>query len=111
MNEKQREKVLKRTPFLKGRSDKSIEKTADSFLDLSNKLFSVIFLSVISVPLFQLIKNMFAAPTVVSFELEQLKSYLNVNGVVFLVVIFIAVVWAWHFRKIALDLYDVLNDS
>ena len=109
MDENKKRKTLKSVPFLKGRTDKSIEKTADSFLDLSSKLFAAVFLSVVVIPLSALFKNMFSGNTSPSFTLNDLEVFISANGAVLGLVCFIAIFWAWRFRKIALNLYDALE--
>ena len=97
MDEKKKNKILKSVPFLKGRTNKSIEKTADSFMDLSNKLFAVIFLSIVAVPLSALIKNMFNGNTSPNLTVNDLEVFISVNGLVLGTLCIIAIIWAWHF--------------
>ena len=109
MDEAQRDKILKSTPFLKGRSEKSIEKTADSFLDLSNKLFAVIFLSFITVPLAGLVKNLGSSSSSSTISIDTLAIFISTNGIVLGLLVGVGVFWAWRFRTIALNLYDTLK--
>ncbi len=102
--------IVKKLPFLKGRSQKSFEKTADSFMGTANKLFGAIYLSVVALPLSAVIgKIISTSGNTVSPTVEDIKVFFNVYGLFLLTIYVIAIVWAWSFRKTALNLYDSIE--
>ena len=60
MKNSDKEKFLKKYPILKNRSIKSREKIADSFMNISNKLWTSIFVSIIVLPLAGIVKTIFS---------------------------------------------------
>jgi hypothetical protein len=104
----EREKLMKKFPFLRNRSNKSIEKTADSFMDLSNKIWAAIFVSVVTLPIAGILKTMFEVGGELP-SLEYLSQFVEVNFFLLLFILGVGALMAIKFRAWALDLYDVLQ--
>ena len=101
-------KIIKSFPFLKGRSIKSIDKTADSFMDLSNKMWGSIFVSAVALPLIALSKSPLDKNISFSLFLEAFVEFVDANLVIYLIIVGIGAFFAIVFRKYALDLYDLV---
>jgi hypothetical protein len=98
-------KLLKKYPILKNRSVKSREKIADSFMSMSDKLWSSVFVSVIILTLTGIFKIIFAPSDVVSIQ----KILTNTFYLwVLIVVLVLGTILALRSRKYALDIYDSL---
>ncbi|SBS30479.1 hypothetical protein MSP8886_01826 [Marinomonas spartinae] len=103
--------AIKSLPFLKGRKKRSFEKAADSFMAIANKLFSVISLSIVAVPLSAIGKNIFSdSPKISIFDIDQLQAAIVANGPILITICGVATFFGWHFRKIALNIYDLLEN-
>jgi sterol desaturase/sphingolipid hydroxylase (fatty acid hydroxylase superfamily) len=98
-------KLFKKYPILKNRSVKSREKIADSFMSLSDKLWSSIFVSIITLSLAGIFKVIFIPSNIVSIE----KLLINTSYFwALIIVLTFGTVLAFYFRKYALDIYDSL---
>ncbi|MBJ7553139.1 DUF6881 domain-containing protein [Marinomonas spartinae] len=103
-------KVIKSLPFLKGRKKRSFEKAADSFMAIANLLFSSVIVSAVATPMSVIVKNIFSdSPKISIFDIEQLQAAIVENGPILITMCGVAVFLAWHFRKIALNIYDLLD--
>ena len=97
-----RNRIFKRHPFLKNRSEESLKKVADSFMNLSNKLWFAVIVTTITFPITLSMKDSFS------------HGGLLINSFVFLscvFLIFFGVIFALKTRNWALDIYDVLIES
>ncbi|MGI0154411.1 MULTISPECIES: hypothetical protein [Idiomarina] len=103
-----RDKLMKKFPFLRNRSNKSIEKTADSFMDLSNKIWAAIYVSFVALPVAGVVKTMFEVDSELP-SLEYLSQFIEVNLLFLLGILGFGAFMAIKFRSWALDLYDALQ--
>ncbi|WP_412972953.1 hypothetical protein [Glaciecola sp. MF2-115] len=103
-------KLNKKYPFTKKRSDASIEKLANSFVGISDKLWAAIFVSVILIPLAGIVKRGFERPTE-PLNLDALKIFVDTNLILLMCIIFVGVLVAYKNRNIGLDLFDYLDKA
>lgn len=108
MSKKEIRKIVDDYPILKGHSPKSREKIADSYMTISNNLWSVVFVSVIALPLGGVFNSFFSEkPFKPSFQVikTNLDSYFWVLWVLFMLAIGLAI----FFRRSALRIYDTIK--
>ena len=103
-----RNDIDKKFQFLRGKSITSLEKTADSFMNVSNRLWGFLFISLVSIPFSLLLKSE-------KGHISSIKDLLNVimkYELILLVVLFFLVVGAaiaYKVRDWALCIYDYLD--
>ena len=97
--------LIEKYPILKQRSMKSREKIADSYMDVSNKLWATIFMSVITIPLAFIFKVIFSTSSLSILNSPIIDSLLNYT-VALMIFYAIGTLLAFWFRKMALDIYD-----
>lgn len=108
MSKKEIKKIVDDYPVLKGHSQKSHEKIADSYMTISNNLWSVVFVSVIALPLGGVFNSFFSEkPFKPSFQ--ALKANLDLCFEVLCVLFIVAIGLAVLFRRSALRIYDTIK--
>lgn len=107
MSKKGRDEVINDIPVLKGHSKKSWEKIADSFMTISNNLWSIIFVSMIALPLGGIFNSFFSEkPFKPSFQTIRtgIDSYFWILFALFIFAGILAIL----FRHKALKIYDLI---
>ena len=103
-----RKKIDKKLPFLKKKTDKSLEKSADSFMNISNKLWGFVFISIISIPIAFLLKSdNERISSMHDLMAISVKYSLVLYSILFL--LFIGACFAYILRGWALYIYDYLD--
>jgi len=109
MTTKEKEKLVKEIPLLKGHTMKCREKIGDSFMAISNNMWSILFVSIVALPLGGIFNSFFSEkpfkPTYQTIS-EGLETY----GWVLVVLFIIAISLAILFRSKALKIYDSLKN-
>jgi hypothetical protein len=109
MNKKEIKKLVDDYPVLKGHSQKSREKIADSYMTISNNLWSVVFVSVIALPLGGVFNSLFSEkPLKPSFEI--LKTNMDSYFWILSILLILATGLALLFRRSALRIYDSITN-
>lgn len=107
MSKKERDEVIKGMPVLQGHSKKSWEKIADSAMTISNNLWSIIFVSLIALPLGGIFNACFSEkPFRLSFQ--HIRTEIDSYFWILIALLALAGVLAFLFRRNALKIYDLL---
>jgi hypothetical protein len=106
----EKKKSLDKFKFLKHKSDKSIEKVADSFMDFSSKIYITITLSIFVVPLASIMK-LVISENPASLNIETIIKNMNAMFLIFVFFIIVGFVYAHIFRNWAMYLYDYLEEK
>lgn len=108
MSKKEIKKIVEDYPVLKGHSSKSREKIADSYMTISNNLWSVVFVSIIALPLGGVFNSFFSEkPFKPSFQ--ALKTNMDSYFWILSGLLVAAMVLAFLFRRSALRIYDTIK--
>jgi hypothetical protein len=108
MGKKEIEKIVKELPILRNRSEKSREKVADSFMTISNNLWSLVFVSMISIPLSVVITSLFIDRSKIP-TFKVFKENFDANFWILFLLFVTAIVLALYFRNKALKIYDTIR--
>lgn len=108
MSKKRSDEVIKDCPVLKNQSEKSREKIADSFMTLSNNLWSVVIVSIISIPLSAVIGSLFVEK-MKNLTFNEFKRNFDAYSMIILLLLITAIILALWFRSKALKIYNTLK--
>ena len=77
---------------------------------IANKLFSAIIVSAVALPMSIIGKNIFSDTHTSILDLDRIQEVIETNGLLLIVFYSVAAISAWSFRKIALNIYDLLEN-
>ena len=101
-----KEVILRKYPEIRGRSSKSVEKVADSYMELSSKLHFSLLVAFVSVPVILLVRVIFLG------RVERISMGGHGSMLLYIIQFFVVLglIFSRKYRKYALDLYDYAED-